>query len=89
MGEARLKKCPVCGEDEILEEVAIDDYPLYDDALLKRKRKVDLTPPIGFKTRRAFKKQRLADKKMLNKKRRLNEKRRLNQKRRLNEKGLG
>lgn len=74
MDKSRLKECPCCGKVKILEEVAVEDSPLYDEALLKRKRVVDLTPLFGFETRRAFKEKRLADKKALKEKRRLDKK---------------
>ena len=71
MDKSRLKRCPCCGRMKILEEVAVEDYPFYDEALLKRKRKVGLVSRSGLETRRAFKKRRLADKKALKEKRRL------------------
>lgn len=74
MDKSRLKRCPCCGEMKILEEVAVEDSPLYDEALLKRKRGEDFSSRSGLETRRAFKKKRLADKKALKKKRRLNKK---------------
>lgn len=74
MGKARLRRCPCCGKMKSLSGVEVEDYSLFDEALLKRQRKVGLVSRSGLETRRAFKKRRLADKKALKEKRRLNKK---------------